>query len=121
MPDRLTEEELDRRDAIARRWLTQQLSAYPDVSVQAVGAHLKLTRAGKWIGWMMRDHHGDGRVSIVLRCEPVWRQGLEAEFPETFGGVPYVGKRPRIGAWLDRDATAWDAVAEVLARAILRY
>ncbi|MDX2064493.1 MAG: hypothetical protein SFX74_02000 [Fimbriimonadaceae bacterium] len=118
MGDQLSHTELERRDAFARRWLNDLLAAHPDVDTEAVGFHVKLTQRGKWIGWYMRDHHGDGRISMVLRCEPDRRHVLEAVHPETFGGVPYVGKRPRIGAWLDHDAVAWDSIEDVFASAV---
>lgn len=76
--------------------------------------HLKITVAGKTMGWFMVDHHGDGRISVALRAPKGENEALVASDPDTFFLPPYVAHHGYVGIYLDRAQVDWDEVRELV-------
>jgi hypothetical protein len=85
---------------------------------KAVGdRHLSLEVRGRRFGWLLDDHHGDGRLAINCRAEPGMSGRLVADGPERFHVPAYLGHRGWIGLWLDVPKTNWAEVHRLLADA----
>jgi hypothetical protein len=84
----------------------------------AVGAqHLSLEVRGRRFGWLLDDHHGDGRLALNCRAEAGASERLLATGPERFHIPAYVGHRGWIGLWLDVASVDWPEVHRLLADA----
>ncbi len=103
------------RAVIAKRRarIVALLESLPGASA-AGDQHLSLEVGGKRLGWLVEDHHGDGRVALHCRAEPGAARALVASAPERFHVPAYVGHRGWVGLWLDLPAIDWVEVQSVL-------
>ncbi len=81
--------------------------------------HLKLSVAGKTIGWLTVDHHGDGRISLSVRAPKGENETLVASDPDVFFLPPYVARHGYVGIYLDRPTVEWDEVDELVTEAYI--
>ncbi|HOB13638.1 MAG TPA: phosphoribosylglycinamide formyltransferase [Novosphingobium sp.] len=71
---------------------------------------------GKKFAWVSSDHHGDGKVALLVKISGVDEQAqLIENDPDRYYRPPYFGDG-WIGIRLDLGDTDWDAVADWLAR-----
>lgn len=76
--------------------------------------HHKLSVRGKTVGWHTVDHHGDGRVALVLRAARGDNEALVASDPDKFFMPPYVAHHGYVGIYLDTGAVDWAEVRELV-------
>jgi len=108
--------EMQARASIER--LTQICHDLPECEI-AGDQHLKVTVAGKAMGWHTVDHHGDGRISLSLRAPKGENEALVASDPDKFFMPPYVAHHGYVGIYLDRPKVDWDEVREFVTDAYL--
>ena len=84
----------------------------------AVGErHLSLEVRGRRFGWLLEDHHGDGRLALNLKAELGLSQRLVISDPRRFHIPAYLGHRGWVGVWLDVPSVDWVGVHRLLADA----
>ena len=99
----------------ARRRVAAIMQAMPEGSATlAYGLHLKLAVRGKRLGWLMEDHHGDGRLVVECKAPPGLAPSLVEGDPDVYYIPSYGGRRGEVGIWLDRGPVDWDALGEIL-------
>ena len=105
----------DDRAAVQER--VRDLAALPGVAAEEANGHTGFAVRGRRFAWFQVDHHGDGRLALVLRLPAGEREALLASGAAWF--VPaYLGTRGWLAVDLAPDAGAdWDEVAEALDQA----
>lgn len=83
-------------------------------SVPVGNGHLSLEIGGRRFGWLLDDHHGDGRVALHLKAPKGARERLMAYAPHTFHVPKHLGRHGWIGVWLDTPAPDWTEVGELI-------
>lgn len=78
------------------------------------GRHIGYGVRAKTFAYFTEDHHGDGRLALILKAPPGEQLVLTASEPERFFVPPYLGHRGWIGLWLDRQGIDWEEVREFL-------
>lgn len=58
------------QDHAAVRDRVRSAARLPGVDVEESHSHLGFTVRGRRFGWLLVDHHGDGRLALVLRAHP---------------------------------------------------
>ena len=76
--------------------------------------HRSLVVRRRRFGWLLDNHHGDGRLALNLRAPPGANQLLASTSPDRFYIPRYLGHRGWVGAWLDLDEVDWRAIDAVL-------
>jgi hypothetical protein len=76
--------------------------------------HLSLYVRKKRFGYLLEDHHGDGRLSLACRAASGVNRLLVSRDPATYHLPAYVGAKGWAGMWLDRPTIDWDAVNGLL-------
>ena len=109
MASRISEVQV--RESVER--LTEICRALPECEISG-DQHLKVTVAGRMMGWHTVDHHGDGRISLSLRAPKGENEALVASDPDTFFLPPYVAHHGYVGIYLDRPQIHWDEVRELV-------
>ena len=85
---------------------------------RAVGeGHLSLEVRGRRFGWLLDNHHDDGRLALNLKAELGASHRLVASDPQRFHIPAYVGHRGWVGVWLDVPSVDWVGVHRLLADA----
>jgi hypothetical protein len=105
------------RSGIARRRsrVVALVEALPEATAAQIGGtHLSLEVRGKRFGYLLDDHHGDGRVAINCKAEPGGNQVLIDFAPDRFHLPAYLGARGWIGLWIDLATINWEEVESVL-------
>lgn len=112
------------RALTARAWasrrsrLVQMVAALPEAAAAPCGdRHFSLEVRGKRFGWLLDDHHGDGRLALACKAPTGASQALVAAAPDRFHLPPYVARHGWLGLWLDQPTIDWEEVGEVLADA----
>lgn len=108
-------ERASRRERIAG-WV----AALPGGAVTG-GPHLSLEVNGKRFGWLLDDHHGDGRLALNCRLPQGRNEALAASGKSLYHLPKYVSHRGWAGLWLDLPGLEmdWEAVGETLLEAYL--
>jgi hypothetical protein len=84
----------------------------------AVGErHLSLEVRGRRFGWLLDDHHGDGRLALNLKAELGLSHRLVDGDPQRFHIPAYLGHRGWVGVWLDLPSVDWVGMHRLLADA----
>ncbi len=66
------------------------------VDVEEFHGHLGFTVRGRWFAWLLVDHHGDGRLALVLKAPPGDQEALVGNRHGYF--IPfYLGSKGWIG------------------------
>jgi hypothetical protein len=102
----------------ARTRVTEIALALPEAAAEG-DQHIGFTVRGRTFAWYQEDHHGDGRVSLVVKAAPGEAAALVAAAPDRLHVPGYLGARGWIGVWLDMDEVDWDEVAELLTESYL--
>jgi hypothetical protein len=103
----------------ARARVASMMAELPEACAVVCGQHLSLEVRKKRFGWLLTDHHGDGRVAINCRVPALLAGHLASAVPEQFHVPKYVGSRGWIGLWLDVPRIDWLQVAAALREAYL--
>jgi hypothetical protein len=94
------------------------VESFPQATATVAGdQHLSLEVKGRRFGYLLDDHHGDGRLAINVRAEAGASERLTAAGPDRFHIPAYVGHRGWIGLWLDLPSVDWGEVYRLLADA----
>lgn len=108
--------EADRDHCFAR--VARAVTPMPGTQSEAWGAHLRLTVRGKGFGYVMADHHGDGRLAVTCRAPLGVQEALVGSDPEHFFVPAYTGRRGWVGVDLDPAAAPdWAEVEGLLRQA----
>ena len=75
--------------------------------------HIGFTVRGKTFGYFTNDHHGDGRLAVIVKAPPGVQGILVAGEPDRFFVPPYLGHRGWVGLWLDGAPADWTEVREL--------
>lgn len=103
------------RQAVAER--VGGLTALPGVEAEQAGGHTGYSVAGRRFAWLQVDHHGDGRLSLVLKAPPGEQEALLGS-AGWFFRPDYLGARGWIGVDLSPGAGAdWAEVAALTEQA----
>lgn len=87
--------------------------ALPECVVEG-DQHHKLSVRGRTMGWHTVDHHGDGRVSLVLKAVRGENEALVASDPAKFFMPPYVAHHGYVGIYIDVDEIDWTEIRELI-------
>jgi hypothetical protein len=83
-----------------------------------VAAHTGYHVRGKRFGWLQVDHHGDGRLALVVKAPHGEQEALVAGDPRRYFVPAYLGSRGWVGVALDPAAEPdWDEVAALVEQA----
>jgi len=100
-----------------RKRLIRMCEALPEVTVEPVNEHLKISIRKKTLAYYQFDHHGDGMISLVCKSNPSDQRRMIRTDAETFFVPDYLGAKGWLGIRLDLVEVDWDAVTESLRRA----
>ena len=92
-----------------RRRLLKLVEDLPETSAPG-DQHLSLFVGKKRFGYVLEDHHGDGRLALACRAASGVNRLLVARDPINYHIPAYVGPRGWAGLWLDLPALDWSAV-----------
>jgi hypothetical protein len=76
--------------------------------------HRSLVVRRRRFGWLLDNHHGDGRLALNVRASSGANRLLASTSPVRFYLPPYLGVRGWVGIWLDLDDVDWAAVDAVM-------
>jgi predicted DNA-binding protein (MmcQ/YjbR family) len=93
---------------------TQIALSFPDTQCERWGEHAAFLVRKKIFGYFLKNHHGDGIVSVAGKALPGDNTALVAAQPDRFYLPAYVGPRGWVGLRLDTGEVDWDEVAELL-------
>ena len=93
-----------------RKRIIRIVEQLPESAAIAHGAHLSLEVRKKRFGWLLDNHHGDGRVALNCKASADMHDILQQLAPTQFHVPKYLGKRGWIGLWLDVSKINWPAV-----------
>ena len=95
--------------------LTTICMALPGAARECKGQHAAFLFRKKTFAWFLKDHHGDGMVSVACKALPGENATLAAAHPERFYVPPYIGPRGWVALRLDGKRVDWNEVAELIA------
>jgi hypothetical protein len=75
--------------------------------------HIGFTVRGKTFGYFTDDHHGDGRLAVIVKAPPGEQGALIAAEPDRFFVPSYLGHRGWVGLRLDAAPVDWTEVREL--------
>ncbi len=80
-------------------------------------AHSAFKVRDKTFCWFLNNHHGDGRIALVMKGMPGTQGVLVDADPHRFFVPPYVGHKGWIGVRVDLPDVDWNQVEILLAEA----
>jgi hypothetical protein len=83
-------------------------------AVPAGDRHLSLEVRGKRFGWLLDNHHGDGRLALNLKAAREASQTLVHTEPERFHIPKYIGHHGWLGVWLDSPPPNWNEIEKLI-------
>jgi hypothetical protein len=106
--------------ASCRRRVSALVAALPDGRAVPMGeGHLSLEVRGQRFGWLLDDHHGDGRIALNLKAPKGAGRRLAEYAPDRFHVPKYLGRQGWIGVWLDSPEPDWAEIQELIENACL--
>lgn len=106
------------RPVSTRTRVTGIALALPEATAEG-GQHIGFKVRGRSFAWYQEDHHGDGRISLVVKAAPGEAAALIAAAPDRLHVPHYLGARGWVGVWLDTETVDWDEVTELLTESYL--
>ena len=88
--------------------------ALPEATRRDMGQHAGFAVRKKTFAYFLKDHHGDGIVSVACKALPGENAALEAAQPKRFYLPAYIGPRGWIALRLDVGKTDWQEVRELI-------
>ena len=102
----------------ARERLVAQVGKLPEAGFEDSHGHTGLICRGKRFGWLVVDHHGDGRLALWVKAPREEQRALVAGDPARYFVPPYVGPSGWVGVLLDPASNPdWDEVAALVEQA----
>ena len=95
-----------RREAMRSR-VRALCAALPEVTVED-GQHIGFAVRGKRFGWLLDDHHGDGRLAFTCKAPPGENSALAERDSARFFLPTYTASRGWVGLRLDTGPVDWD-------------
>ena len=103
----------------ARRSRVRDLcAALPEVTVEE-GQHIGFAVHGKRFGWLLDDHHGDGRLAFTCKAPPGENSALAERDSARFFLPSYTASRGWVGLRLDTGAVDWSELERLAVEAYL--
>jgi hypothetical protein len=100
-----------------RSHLVKICKSFPEVTVEPVNEHLKISIRKKTLAYYQFDHHGDGMISLVCKSNHNDQRRMIRTDPEMFFVPDYLGAKGWLGIRLDLAEVDWDTVTYSLQRA----
>ena len=100
-----------------RSQLVKICESLPEVTVEPLHEHLKISIRKKTLAYYQFDHHGDGMISLACKSNRNDQRRMIRTDPETFFVPDYLGARGWIGIRLDLAEVDWNVVTESLRQA----
>jgi hypothetical protein len=94
--------------------------ALPEAACEPKGDHAIFRVRKKVFAYFLKDHHGDGIVSICGKTLPGDNTALVASDPVRFYLPAYIGPRGWVGLRLDVGEIDWDEVEEFVSGSYLQ-
>lgn len=105
------------RDRVRAR-LATLVSRLPGTEAVESHGHTGYLVRNKRYGWLLVDHHGDGRLALWVKAPPGEQQGLVGADPDRYFVPPYLGPKGWVGVQLDPASEPdWEEVAGLLEQA----
>jgi hypothetical protein len=95
----------------------------PEVAQRTGGhaeRHIAFTVRGKNFAYFTNDHHGDGRLALIVKPPRGEQEALVLSEPDRFFVPPYLGHRGWVGLWLDGGPVDWTEVRELFVESYCR-
>jgi predicted DNA-binding protein (MmcQ/YjbR family) len=103
-----------RKSPIDAATLLTQLSAIclalPETSREDSHGHASFRVRKKVFAYFLNNHHGDGIVSVCVKCVPGEQQELIELDPKRYYSPAYIGPRGWTGLRLDQGKVSWPQV-----------
>jgi hypothetical protein len=99
--------------------LTKIALALPETARRCHAQHAAFLVRKRTFAYFLKDHHGDGIVSLCCKVFPGDNAALAAAQPARFYLPAYVGPRGWVALRLDRGKVDWDEVAELVTASYL--
>jgi hypothetical protein len=101
---------------IRRSKLVRLVERLPDAMATPVRGqrHRSLVVRRRRFGWLLDNHHGDGRLALNVRAPVGANRLLVSASPDRFYLPRYLGHRGWVGAWLDLDEVDWAAIDAIM-------
>jgi len=94
------------------------VNALPEASATIAGdRHFRFNVRGRTFGYLLDDHHGDGRVALNCKTASGVNTTLARVASDRFFIPKYVGARGWLGLWLDPPKVDWMQVEDVIREA----
>lgn len=100
-----------------RKQLRGIIRRLPEAQAVPHAEHLSLEVRKKRFGWLLVNHHGDGRLAITCRAKPKERSSLLRALPNHAHVPKYVGHHGWVGLWVDTENVDWNSVEEAVVAA----
>jgi hypothetical protein len=102
----------------ARTRLAELVSGLPGVEAVDAHGHTGYLVRDKRFGWLLVDHHGDGRLALWVKAPAGEQQSLVGADPDRYFVPPYLGPKGWVGVLLDPASEPdWTEVAGLLEQA----
>ena len=85
----------------------------PETTRRDMGRHAAFAVRKKTVAYFLKDHHGDGIVSVAYKALPGENAALATAQPKRFYLPASIGPRGWIALRLDVGATDWQEVGEL--------
>ena len=94
--------------------LTKIALALPETTRRCHAQHAAFLVRKRIFAYFLKDHHGDGIVSLCCKVFPGDNTALAAAQPARFYLPAYIGPRGWVALRLDRGNVDWNEVEELL-------
>lgn len=94
--------------------LTKIVLALPETARRCHAQHAAFLVRKRTFAYFLKDHHGDGIVSLCCKVFPGDNVALAAAQPARFYLPAYIGPRGWVALRLDRGKVDWNEVAELV-------
>jgi predicted DNA-binding protein (MmcQ/YjbR family) len=94
--------------------LTAICLALPETTRNIQANHAAFLVRSKTFAYFLKDHHGDGIVSVACKVLPGDNVLLARDNPERYYLPAYIGARGWVALRLDLQTVDWDEVGEVV-------
>src|SRR5215831_14790482 len=108
-----------RADQICKR-IARVMAQWPEATAVPQGAHFSLEVRRKRFGWLLVDHHHDGRIAVNCKASADLHDLLKQVAPSQFHIPKFLGQKGWIGLWLDVPKSDWPHVEMALLEAYKR-
>jgi phosphoribosylglycinamide formyltransferase-1 len=94
--------------------LTKICLALPETGVCCQTSHAGFLVRRKTFAYFLKDHHGDGIMSVACKVPPGDNAALAAAQPDRFYLPAYIGPKGWVALRLDAGEVDWEEVAELV-------